>query len=92
MKHKRIVEIPATTRETVVKTTCDLCGKDTRNYEEYAFEEVKVSCRTGRRYPDCGWGTDLEADMCADCFKDKLVPWLKEQGAAVREEKWDDPQ
>ena len=88
---------PATTVKTHHKTTCDLCGKEALHgyWESSSYEvneteiEVTVRQKDGERYPDNGQGTKYEVDMCPDCFKNKLIPWLESQGCAAKREEWD---
>ncbi len=81
------------TTKVCVRRTCDLCGRETKDGTDwdgtstYDFEETEVSvtvkCETGERYPSGGQSTAYAVDLCPNCFKDKLVPWLQGQGAKV---------
>lgn len=84
---------------TLVKKTCDLCGfeaKDTHwgadSYYDINETEVKVTCRhaAGVNYPEGGYTTNYEIDICPKCFIDKLIPWFEDQGAQIepREADW----
>ena len=95
MKHTELVY--RTFQENVVtKVTCDICGcvgsprgwpvKDGHNYE---VRETKVHCKIGNSWPEGGSGVEYGVDICTDCFTGKLIPWLRSQGAVVREEEWD---
>ncbi len=88
MKHLKTVEVPATTRETVDFVTCDLCGEkiDVRGYD---VDEVEVRHKTGSNYPEGGSGDETSVDMCGKCFDEKLVPWLRSQGAVPGTDEWD---
>ena len=85
------------TDNILVETTCDLCGVVAKkggwdsSYYEVAETEIEVTVRQkdGESYPDNGWGHSYQIDICPKCFKDKLVPWLKSQGAKINQEKWD---
>jgi hypothetical protein len=80
MKHMKTVVIPADTKQEVDFVTCDLCGEKIKcGYHE--IDEVKVTYKQGRSYPEGSWGDETSVDMCGDCFNEKLVPWLKSQGA-----------
>jgi len=50
---------------------------------------VTVKQKEGESYPDGGSGTEYEIDLCPDCFKNRLVPWLKSEGANIGEMEWD---
>jgi hypothetical protein len=85
--------------ETVtVEVRCDLCGRTAPRpghgqgtWGQYGGDvnEVTVSHRSGSSYPEGGSGETVEFDVCPDCFRDKLVPWLRSQGAEPRTTEWD---
>ena len=78
MYYKEVI-IPESTKQVLDRTTCDLCKK-TITKEVYSEEAVTIECKTGELYPEGGVGEIANVDMCPDCFKTKLIPWLKEQG------------
>jgi hypothetical protein len=83
MKHYRIKEIPATTRREETHTTCDICNADTNQYG-YDVDECTIKNEQGSRFPE---GTNLDVlacDLCGECFRTKLVPWLESQGVAMQ--------
>lgn len=88
MKHYSTVDVPATTRTFVHHKTCDLCAVKISK-KPYEVSEVSVSYKHGNSYPECGSGAETSFDLCADCFKDKLAPWLISQGAKPTEEEWE---
>ena len=88
MKHMKTIEVPATVKEVLDKTTCDLCGIEI-TVDNYSAEDVTIRHRTGSRYPEGGSGEEVSVDMCGDCFDTKLVPWLRTQGANPKPEDWD---
>ena len=88
MQHKEMVEVPATSREVVVKVTCDLCKKEIKE-EGYQVNEVTITHRTGDNYPEMGSGEEASVDMCGECFELKLTPWLKSQGAEPLVAEWE---
>ena len=88
MKHTKTVEVPATTKQVLDKTACDLCGAEIKA-GNYSAEEVEVRHRTGSSCPEGGSGEEVSVDMCGDCFDTKLVPWLRTQGADPKPEDWD---
>jgi len=101
MKYMKTVEVPAkpaTTKEVVDKVLCDLCGKDVNRdlvgASSYEFDEVTVEIevkrREGENYPEGGSGTETIIDVCPECFRGKLVPWVESHGHAKIETKdWD---
>ena len=82
MMHYKEVIVPAlqeSVKQVLDKTTCDLCEKAVTK-EKYSEEGVTIEFKTGEVYPEGGVGEIVSVDMCPDCFKTKLVPWLEEQG------------
>lgn len=85
-------------RETrvCVELTCDLCGRtapgpdDYGRYgratwtdESYGVDTVLILRESGSGYPE-GRFTETESfDVCPDCWKTKVVPWFKSQGATL---------
>ena len=75
---------------------CDLCGKQgvRDHWESGAYEinetelMVTVHQKEGESYPECGYGTEITVDMCPECFKNKLVPWINSQGGNVEHKDW----
>ena len=81
----------------LVETRCDLCGAIAKrgDWESSIYKINKVDIRVevrqedGENYPEGGRGTKYQVDMCPDCFKNKLIPWLESQGCAAKREDWD---
>ena len=88
MKHTKVIEIPATTQEVVDFVTCDLCGQVIEE-KLYEVDEVTIKHTEGWSYPDGGYGTTYTLDMCGFCFRENLVPYLKDQGAVLIESDWE---
>ncbi len=86
-------------KEKYLKTRkCDLCGIaakgaewEGRSYYEVKETEIEIVIRQkeGSSYPEGGSGTKYEVDLCPDCFKNKLIPWLRSQNANIQKEEWD---
>ena len=82
--------------EVLVERKCDLCGRTakTDDWEAgcYTVDEtdimVTILQKDGKEYPEGGSGTRIEVDLCPDCFKDRLVPWLRSEGAAIEPIEW----
>jgi RNA polymerase subunit RPABC4/transcription elongation factor Spt4 len=91
------VTVPARQEKRLVNRSCDLCGRQAKANEwgDSIFDadetEIAVSVRQreGKNYPEGGYGTKYEIDLCPDCFKKRLVPWLQSQGADIEEKDWD---
>lgn len=94
-KEYKTIEIPNTTRTTLDKVICDVCGAETggdsnwakSNY--YKFDEVTIERRYGERYPEGSSTTEQEYDICPECFEQKIVPFLKGLGAEIQEKEID---
>lgn len=101
-KHEKHLE--SVERNRRVELLCDLCGKEAPNPEDrhdpWAEEldpiaarhlaSTAVSMKTGKVYHgDAGETEETSVDICPECFREQLIPWLKEQGAEPRvEEAW----
>lgn len=91
----RTVTIPETTTEREIGRVCDFPGCKTHTNEEGSYEvnltdiRVVVKQREGEQYPSGGMGRGIEIDICPECFKGKLVPWLRSQGVVVDQKEWD---
>ncbi len=83
----------------LVEKRCDLCGMPGKNDHDWSDSsdytvdetqvEVTVRQKEGCSYPEGGSGTKYVVDMCPKCFKEKLIPWLRSQGAEIKETEWD---
>jgi hypothetical protein len=83
--------VPAHTIQTCVKRKCDLCGTESMDcdWKETKWNnsetEVAINARRDKYYGNDGDSETCEIDLCPKCFWDRLVPWLKSQGANVEE-------
>jgi len=92
----KIYEKVQITTPRLVKRLCDLCGVESKycdwaigNYEVNETEiKVSIKQKEGEKYPEAGCGTEYEIDLCPRCFKERLIPWLKSEGATVEEKEW----
>ena len=98
MRRYQETEVLATTKTELIETKCDLCGKVAKfghwmsgSYDVNETElEVTISHREGTSYPESGWGTEVRIDICPECFRDKLVPWVNENGVhKIEIKEWD---
>lgn len=89
---EHVTEKVEITRTRLVATCCDICGakskRDDWTTEIYDVAEVEIRLREGDNYPEGGSGTRIDVDMCPDCFREKLIPWLKSQGAKIEVKEW----
>lgn len=99
MRIMRIMKTETHTREHTFcdKILCDLCGKQgigdswESGYYECNETEVEVTIhqKDGHTYQGGGDGYQYTVDLCPDCFKDRLIPWLNSQGANLKPVEWD---
>lgn len=102
MRIYETVTIPERVEDRLVKKRCDLCRRETdriglneSSWTNSGFHInattilVKITQNKGTDYPEGGSGTKYDIDLCPDCFKDKLIPWLRSQGAVIEKLEWD---
>jgi len=97
MKLYKKEDVPASTREILIKRKCDLCGMESKSSDwdggtyEVKETEIKITIkqREGSSYPEGGLGTKYEIDLCPECFKKRMVPWLISEGATIKNQNWD---
>lgn len=96
MKREEKYLQPATEKTRIAEVRCDICGRTGKaTYHPWAdgsydATDSEVKLRTGSSYPEGGSGTELQADICPDCFKTKLVPWIESFGhTKIAETDWD---
>lgn len=76
---------------------CDLCGeshdggllpRDSTNWESGGmgdFDNIEISRTRGHSYPGDYYRDGVQQfDICPECWENKLLPWLKSQGADLR--------
>jgi len=90
MKHTKTEVIPEHTEEVVTHTTCDICKRSSKGKDRCEFGDTDIMFRdVEMTHPECGNGTTYSYDICHDCFRDKVIPALKELGAEPTVEDWD---
>jgi hypothetical protein len=97
--YETVTETKPYTYQKLVSRTCDLCGRPAKTDGKwgdggtYAVDETEVEVtvrqKDGANFPSDGSGTKVVVDLCPDCFKSRLVPWLRSQGAKIEAEEWD---
>jgi len=90
---KKTINVPQKQQEIIDYVTCDLCGikgDDEINWpnDDYNVIETEINIVMGDRYPESGDGTKIQYHICPECFKNKLMIWLREQGAIPTETTW----
>ena len=77
---------------------CDLCGREAEKDGEWIVHKfqmnetiikINIQQKEGSTYPEGGSGTEYEIDLCPDCFKNRLIPWLKAAGTKIEKKAWD---
>ena len=95
MKIEKEKKVPARTEAVLDHIVCDLCGAKSDHNGDWvrrpSVAEVTVEFKEGANYGSDG--VDLKTtivDICPECFKGKLLPWLESQGAKsrVEEDNW----
>jgi hypothetical protein len=72
------------TQNTLVKTTCDICGCEIKTHDggmPMKVNQVTIEHEDYKSWPDdvTGKGT-LAPDICGKCFEDKILPFLRSIG------------
>lgn len=88
MKHYKTVVVPETKRQVIDRVTCDMCGEVIEK-EEYMVDKVVIQYKTGSDYPEGGSGEVVGADICPNCWKTEVVPWLESKVGKLRTTEWD---
>lgn len=75
-------------------TVCDLCKQEFKGdgWGARGFDilETTIKIRQGHSYGSEGGNIqEREYHICPKCFREKLEPWLKSQGAEPTEEEHD---
>lgn len=85
--------IEQVTREKIVSITCDICGKNSKEWNShlnyYEKDDVTISHRRGYQYPEGGSGEELDLDICPKCFEDKVLPFFKSLGVKADYKDWE---
>ncbi len=77
--YKNVV-IPQHSEKRFSHVTCDICKRisTSNNWDAGSYQvcDVKIELREGCSYPDHTHVKKTEYDICPDCFKDKVMPFL----------------
>ncbi|OQA53658.1 MAG: hypothetical protein BWY45_02928 [Euryarchaeota archaeon ADurb.Bin294] len=68
-------------KQKLIKTTCDICGKDIDWEEEgesYMVRNLSIEYQHGMAWPDDPTYDTFEPDICSKCFRDKIYPKIAE--------------
>ena len=92
---KEYKEVLRTTPDKLLaQTTCDVCGRksDGPSWDKgrYDVADSTIKLRMGECYPECGGGEEWVIDICPECFKERLIPWVESFGYSILAGKnWD---
>jgi len=86
-------------RQECVQRICDICGKESNVDSETSWDRgswdvddtiisIKVEHREGYSSSDGGSGERYDIDICPDCFKKELTPFLKTKCKNIKLEDW----
>lgn len=76
--------------DVIDSVTCDMCKHESgrggwADDDFHHHIETSVSYRDYTSYPeDTYTDEEITFDICPDCFKKRLLPWMKSQGAEPR--------
>lgn len=87
----KTIEVPAkeaTTKKVFYMTVCDICKSEAKE-RGYDVGEASIQMREGESLPDCGHGTEINIDLCMECFREKMIPFLESEGVVINETEWD---
>lgn len=88
MKHIKTKKVPAKKIDVIDFVSCDICGSVIKD-DLFKVNEIEVRHKKGSNYPEGGSGVEITVDICGKCFDEKLVPWLRSQGADPITTEWD---
>ncbi len=79
--------------EREFKRVCDLCKREipteAKNRAKGIADHISMRKKTGYVDREGGSGKTVEVDCCIPCWDEKVVPWLRAQGAELTEKDWD---
>ena len=74
-----------------VEKHCDICGAKSNDIDNWDSDknyssETEITLSEGTTCPDGNgdFQTTFECDICPECFKQKLIPWLESQGVSPK--------
>lgn len=89
MKTEKVAAVEAYERQVIENIKCDMCHKLIQVEKAYGVEEIEVSARIGKQYPEGGHGEKCEIDICLRCFREKLIPFIEADGNQIKWEDWE---
>ena len=67
------------TKRVNIRNVCDFCGEDIKwkGMRSFTKFECKIFIREGELYPEGDCSKSRRIDVCPECRKNMLEPWLK---------------
>lgn len=92
MRYKKIEQAHVEERVVLTDEFCDGCGKPTTTSFVWDHErnEVTIGALLGEVYPSDDMRTAYDLDVCAECFRTKVIPALVSVGLRFRVREVDD--
>lgn len=83
MRNIKIIEKEVRAYKIVGTLTCDICGANSRNGENwecgYGRREITIRDYDIESYPEDTFGKYVFYDLCPNCFTTILIPFLREK-------------
>ena len=79
---------PPRTNNAVDTVICDVCHQCIKAPDRHQVRETEVRLNEGERYGNDGFGIETLIDICVDCFRNKLIPWVQSQGGVPTKTEW----
>ena len=82
MRKYQTLTIPESKREQQTHLVCDMCGYEVKEYGDdwsgygYDVREIEIRHKDGCHFPEGGYGTEINFDVCPTCWTDNVLPWL----------------
>ena len=92
---RKQIQIEKKIQETHYEITCDICGKDSRDYDAIDMylstddeliwsndddsSEAEISCKLGNHFLEGDFRNEYTIDVCPRCFMEKVKPLLEKE-------------
>lgn len=83
MRHFETIKIPETTTRRELWTTCDICHLKIRNEDPYKRDDIRIEREVTESYTSGGSSEISSVDLCANCWENILIPFLKSQNCNI---------
>ena len=86
MRIKETKVIPERVETYTASRLCDLCKTEINNLFYGEREQVEIKFEYGYSTAEYGDVTTIEYDVCASCFREKIIPFFEMHGAEATKE------